>query len=189
VKIVASNQLNEHVIKSLLKDQDAKIDAFGIGTELITGKKDAALDGVYKLASVNNKPKMKLSENVEKVTLPGKKQVCRFYDENGYFYRDAVIYETEKPEKVQFIYHPAYPEKFTDISKLKYEKLLGKVVDNGTVIHKKQIISEIHEYLLKRAKQLPDEHKRFISPHIYKVGISKELMDSRNKLKNELIKF
>ncbi|HDR51007.1 MAG TPA: nicotinate phosphoribosyltransferase, partial [Mariniphaga anaerophila] len=89
VKIVASNQLNEHVIKSLLKDQNAAIDAFGVGTELITGKDDAALDGVYKLSGINGQPKMKFSENIEKVTLPCKKQVYRCYDSSGMFFRDA----------------------------------------------------------------------------------------------------
>ncbi|MDB4584697.1 nicotinate phosphoribosyltransferase, partial [Draconibacterium sp.] len=89
VKIIASNQLNEFVVKSLLRDQQAPIDAFGIGTELVTGKNDAALDGVYKLAEMNGLPKMKFSENLEKVTLPGKKQLIRFFDENDYFYRDG----------------------------------------------------------------------------------------------------
>ena len=72
VKIIASNQLNEHVIKTLLKDQNAAIDAFGIGTELVTGKSDAALDGVYKLVEIDGLPKMKFSENIEKNTLPAK---------------------------------------------------------------------------------------------------------------------
>ena len=186
IKIVASNQLNEHVIKSLLKDQDAKIDAFGIGTELITGKTDAALDGVFKLAEVNSVPKMKLSENIEKVTLPGKKQVYRFYDEEGLFFRDAVLKENENPDELKFIYHPVHPEKFTGLYKLKYEKLLNKVFDNGNVIHQQKSLSDIHNYLINRANKLPDEHKRFISPHIYKVGISKKLMEIRNKLKNKL---
>ena len=66
VKIVASNQLNEYVIKSLLNEQNAAIDVFGVGTELITGKADAALDGVYKLTQINDQPKMKFSENIEK---------------------------------------------------------------------------------------------------------------------------
>ncbi len=188
VNIIASNQLNEHVIKSLIKDQNAKIDSFGIGTELVTGKHDAALDGVYKLAEVNGNPKMKLSENIEKVTLPSKKQVLRYFDESGYFYRDAVALENENPEDLETIYHPVHPEKSTNIHHLKHEKLLCEVVKNGEFRLEKQTPPEIHIYLQSRSALLPDEHKRFISPHIYKVGISKKLMETRNSLKTMLIK-
>jgi len=186
VKIIASNQLNEHVIKSLLKDQDAKIDAFGIGTELITGKEDAALDGVYKLTETNGEPKMKISENIEKITLPGKKQLYRCLDENGYFYRDAVALAEEKEQELKNIYHPVYPERFTDIKKCSKYTLLQPAVKNGKNILANKSPSEIHEYLLTRSSQLPDEHKRFISPHIYKVGITKKLMESRNALAKKL---
>jgi nicotinate phosphoribosyltransferase len=186
VKIIASNQLNEHVIKSLLKDQDAKIDAFGIGTELITGKSDAALDGVYKLTEINGEPKMKFSENIEKVTLPGKKQVYRCLDEEGYFYRDAVAIGEETAEEIKNIYHPVYPERFTDIQNCRKYPLLKTVVKNGKNIRNKKTPSEIHDYLLSRSALLPDEHKRFISPHLYKVGITQKLMGTRNKLAKKL---
>jgi nicotinate phosphoribosyltransferase len=109
VKIIASNQLNEHVIKTLLQDQFAAIDAFGIGTELVTGKSDAALDGVYKLVEIDGQPKMKFSENIEKNTLPSKKQLYRFFDENGKFYRDAISHENENPNEINTIYHPLHP--------------------------------------------------------------------------------
>ncbi|MFB9075177.1 hypothetical protein ACFFX0_29975 [Citricoccus parietis] len=76
VKITASNQLDEWVIKSLL-EQGAAIDVFGVGTSLVTAPPDAALDGVYKLAFADGKPRIKISENLKKVSLPGKKQVFR----------------------------------------------------------------------------------------------------------------
>ncbi|MFW5754976.1 MAG: nicotinate phosphoribosyltransferase [Tangfeifania sp.] len=186
VKIIASNQLNEHVVKSLLKDQDAAIDAFGIGTELITGKEDAALDGVYKLTETNGEPKMKISENIEKITLPGKKQLYRCLDESGYFYRDAVALAQEKKQELKNIHHPVYPERLTDIKKCTKYTLLQPVVKNGKNVLDKKSPSEIHEYLLTRSSQLPDEHKRFISPHIYKVGITKKLMELRNTLAKKL---
>lgn len=186
VKIIASNQLNEHVIKTLLKDQNAEIDAFGIGTELVTGKPNAALDGVYKLAEINVQPKMKLSENIIKTTLPGKKQVIRYFDEKGNFYRDAVVLNNEKPEEIATVFHPVYPEKNTSIENLKHEFLLQEVVVDGVVKLPQKSLNEIHEYLQQRAAFLPDEHKRFISPHIYKVGISKQLMTVRNSLAKQL---
>lgn len=186
VQIVASNQLNEFVIKSLLKDQDACIDAFGIGTELVTGKKDAALDGVYKLAGVNDTPRMKFSENIEKVTLPGKKMVYRFLDAAGNFYRDAVLLQDEDPRNTHIIYHPVHPEKQTRLDNLQHEKLLHAVVENGENKLQYQKPADIHSFLESRSALLPPEHKRFISPHIYKVGISKNLMETRNALKKAL---
>ena len=186
VKIIASNQLNEFVIKSLLHEQDAPIDAFGVGTELISGKSDAALDGVYKLTELNGLPKMKFSENIEKVTLPGKKQLVRYFDENGKFYRDGILNQNENPKKIQTLFHPVYPEKNTEIQNLKYQSLLQKVVNNGKILLKKKTPLNIHKYLKERAQLLPLEHKRFISPHLYKVGISKELMETQNALTKQL---
>jgi nicotinate phosphoribosyltransferase len=186
VKIIASNQLNEYVIKTLLTDQNAAIDAFGVGTEMVTGKPDASLDGVYKLVCLNNKPKMKFSENIEKTTLPGKKLLYRFFDEEGKFYRDAIGLETDNPAEIQTIYHPVYPEKNTSVKNLKFESILHEVVSNGNFILEKQSLTEIHQYLLQRSALLPDEHKRFISPHIYKAGISEKLMEARNQLANQL---
>lgn len=186
VKIIASNQLNEHVIKTLLKDQNAAIDAFGIGTELVTGKNDAALDGVYKLVEIDGLPKMKFSENIEKNTLPAKKQLYRILDNNGKFYRDVVALESEKPEEIDIIYHPVYPENNTRIKGLHIEKLLNDVVIGGKIFLEKQSPAEIHQFLETRAELLPDEHKRFISPHIYKTGISEKLMNTRNNLSKQI---
>jgi nicotinate phosphoribosyltransferase len=186
VKIIASNQLNEHVIKTLLRDQNAAIDAFGIGTELVTGKDDAALDGVYKLVETDGLPKMKFSENIEKNTLPSIKQLYRFLDNNGKFYRDAIALETENPAEIDVIYHPVFPELNTKIKGLAFEKLLKEVVKNGEIVIDNQSPQEIHGFLQSRAELLPDEHKRFISPHIYKTGITQKLMETRNNLANQI---
>lgn len=182
VKIIASNQLNEYVIKSLLDDQKAEIDAFGIGTEMITGKSDAALDGVYKLAEIEGIPKMKFSENVEKTTLPGRKRLYRYFDNEGKFFRDAILLEAENPENINTLYHPVYADKNTSVTGLKSEPLLNQVITNGKITMKRESPQEIHRYLSSRISLLPDEHKRFISPHIYKTGISKKLMELRNDL-------
>ncbi len=182
VQIIASNQLNEYVIKTLLKDQNAAIDSFGIGTEMITGKDNAALDGVYKLTEIDGEPKMKFSENIEKVTLPGKKQLVRYFDEEGKFYRDGILLFDENPGENECIYHPVYPEKNTNLTGLKKELLFSKVFENGKSLLENISPLEIHAFLETRAALLPEEHKRFISPHIYKVGISNKLMQTRNHL-------
>lgn len=189
VQIMASNQLNEYVIKTLLKDQNASIDGFGVGTELITGKDNAALDGVYKLAEIEGEPKMKFSENIEKVTLPGKKKVVRFLDEEGKFYRDGILLENEDPKTVETLYHPVYPEKNTKIKGLQSESLFSKVYEKGKILIDKKTPKEIHAYLERRAALLPDEHKRFISPHIYKVGTSDKLLNARNTLTNKIKRY
>jgi len=186
VKIIASNQLNEFVIKTLLRDQNAAIDGFGIGTEMITGKADAALDGVYKLTEIDGKEKMKFSDNIEKVTLPGTKQLIRYFDAEGNFYRDAIMLKDENPSEITTIYHRLYSDKSTKVTGLNYRSLLEKAVNNGEIILKRINPLDIHKYLLEQAQQLPDEHKRFISPHLYKVGITEKLIKMRNALTEKL---
>ncbi|MCK3685656.1 nicotinate phosphoribosyltransferase [Maribellus sp. YY47] len=182
VQIIASNQLNEYVIKTLLRDQNAAIDGFGIGTELITGKDNAALDGVYKLSLIDSELKMKFSENTEKITLPGRKQVIRYFDEDGKFFRDGIILEEENHEELDKIYHRVYPEKNSEVSGLQKEHLMELVFSDGKTLIPRRKPQEIHRWLEERSQQLPEEHKRFISPHIYKVGISEKLMNARNTL-------
>jgi nicotinate phosphoribosyltransferase len=169
-----------------LHEQQAPIDIFGVGTELITGKPDAALDGVYKLAQLDKELKMKFSENIEKNTLPGKKKLIRYFDNDGKFYRDGILCPHENAKTVSTLFHPVYPDKQTKISGLPVEELQFKVMENGKMLLNKKTPAQIHEYLEKRANLIPEEHKRFISPHIYKVGISTELMLSRNALTEEL---
>jgi nicotinate phosphoribosyltransferase len=181
VKIFVSNQLNEHVIKSL-EDQTAPIDGFGVGTELVTGKPDASLDGVYKLCEVAGKPSMKISENIEKNTLPGKKMVWRFFDEEGNIFRDGVLLDHETPGACEWLCHPVQTDKKTLVCQLKREQLLQPVYENGELLHLLPSPAECHQYLLQRAALLPDEHKRFIMPHIFKVGISGQLLELRNNL-------
>src|SRR5450759_497375 len=114
VKIAVSNQLDEYIIKSLL-EQAAPIDVFGVGTSLVTGQPDAALDGVYKLAYADGKPRIKLSENIGKITLPHRKQVFRIIDNEGRFIgADAVAMDNET--NVEIIHHPLYPVSYTHLT-------------------------------------------------------------------------
>lgn len=180
VKISVSNQLDEHIIKSL-QDQHAPIDAFGVGTNLVTGHPDAALDGVYKLACANDKPRIKLSENVSKITLPHRKQVFRMSDDEGKFAGcDAVTLDSEQDVKI--MYHPIYPHKFLSLEKFHKEPLLEKVMENGIRLTKSQSLSEIARYSNEQIQKLPEEYKRFDFPHLYKVGLSHNLLKEREKL-------
>lgn len=183
VRITASNQLDEHVIKSLL-DQQAPIDVFGVGTSLVTGPPDAALDGVYKLAFADGKPRIKLSENVKKITLPHRKQVYRVLNGAGKFFGADVIVQQEEKNPV-IMHHPFEPDKSINLNGLTLEPLLHKVMENGEIIVNQHPLNEIAGYCQDQLKRLPEEHKRFNNPHIYKVGISEKLQYERNQLRSQ----
>jgi nicotinate phosphoribosyltransferase len=184
VKIAVSNQIDEYIIKSLL-EQHAPIDLFGVGTSLVTGHPDGALDGVYKLSLANGKPRIKLSENISKITLPYRKQVFRILDnENRFFGADAITLSDENEPAI--MHHPLYPLKSLSLSKFAMEPLLERVMSNGTPLTKAESLTEIAEYSRSRIAKLPEEYKRFDNPHIYKVGISKKLLSERDRLIDEI---
>lgn len=187
VKILASNQLDEFLINSLVQ-QNAPIDGFGVGTSLITGQKDAALDGVYKLSLVDNRPTIKLSEDINKTTLPGKKKIVRFFDGNKKFCADAIVLVEENENEIDSVFHPQHANKKSSLKGLKREVVTSKVVENGRVLVEKKSINEISEYRKFRVSQLSDEHKRFEFPHIYKVGLSNDLLKMRDQLFTEFNK-
>ena len=180
VKIAVSNQLDEYVIKSLL-EQQAPIDVFGVGTNLVTGSPDAALDGVYKLAYTNGKPRIKLSENIDKTTLPHRKQVYRILATDGHWIgADAITLREEN--EVKNIHHPFDPHKSTCIETCEKEPLLEKVMEGGKRVGPQRSLNDIATYSQERLAMLQEEYKRFENPHIYKVGISDKLMKQRNDL-------
>ncbi len=182
VNIVVSNQLDERVIKSLL-EQGAPIDIFGVGTNLVTGQPDAALDGVYKLSMCENNPRLKVSENISKVTLPGLKKILRYTDDEGFYQADAIAMRDE--EKVMKIIHPFEKEKSRNLINLKSEVITKSVFENGKLKITLKSAESIREKVKENLLKLPVEYKRFEFPHIYNVGISEKLMNLRDKLKTE----
>ena len=182
VKIAVSNQLDEQLIKSLLQ-QDAPIDIFGVGTKLVIGYPDAALDGVYKLAHVDDKPRIKLSESIEKVTLPGKKQVYRVLNGEGSFLgADVVSLAGEQGPGIKIMHHPFDPLKSLAIDGCEKEPLLVKVMEQGRRTRTPLSLQEIAGYCRERMEKLPGEYKRFENPHLYKVGLSDRLKGERDRL-------
>ncbi len=179
VKIAASNQLDERIITSL-KSQDAPIDIFGVGTRLVTGHTSPALDGVYKLSSIEDEPKLKISENIEKITLPGKKKIYRYMNQDGTFYGDAVLFEDENV--LERMHNPVFPAQKSDLNAREFEVLLQHVIQNGEIVTSLLPISEIAAYCKSRLNKLQSEYKRLDYPHIYKVGISTKLMEKRDVL-------
>lgn len=180
VKIAGSNQIDEHVIKSL-NEQQASIDLYGVGTSLVTGRPDAALDGVYKLSYANKKPHIKLSETIDKITLPDKKQVFRVMDENGNFLGADVATLVEE-KKAEAMHHTVDPLKSLSIADYVQEPQLQKVMENGVKLTNSPSLEDIKQFSQKRLGMLPGEFKRFENPHIYKVGISTRLKKERDRL-------
>lgn len=179
VKIIVSNQLDEYVVKSLL-DQKAPIDVFGVGTSMITGMPDAALDGVYKLAHINEKPVLKISENLQKTTLPGQKKVLRYFDRDGLFYADAIVLDKETdPERM---INPFEKHKSLYLKDFQCEELHHTAMKDGEILSPEETPLQINKRLRTRLNLLPVEHQRFDYPHIYKVGISERLMNLRDDL-------
>ena len=180
VKIAASNQLDEYVIQSL-QNQNAPIDIYGVGTNLVIGKPDGALDGVYKLAFANGKPRIKISESISKVTLPHKKQVFRMFTEEGHLVgADAVALEEEW--HLNRMHHPVEPFKNLTLASLKQKPMLQPVMTDGKRTYPEKSLEEITVFSKKQVDALPEEYKRFDNPHIYKVGISTQLKQERDKL-------
>jgi len=180
VKIAASNKLNEFVIRSL-ELQNAPVDIYGVGTNLVTGYPDGAVDGVYKLSSFSGKSKIKLTETLEKTSLPDKKKIFRLSDSNGnWIGADAVFVENENESEMMF--HPFELLKSMRIKDYKKEALLNPVMKNGKRLNSEPRLSEISRYTKCRLGMLPQEYKRFENPHTYKIGISKGLKEKRDSL-------
>ncbi|KTD33549.1 nicotinate phosphoribosyltransferase [Legionella nautarum] len=180
VKIIVSNQLNEDVVKSLL-DQGAPIDIFGVGTNLVIGAPDAALDGVYKLVAANNKPCIKLSETLSKITLPSKKQTYRVLDAEGRFWGADVIALADE-DAIEMMHHPFEESKSLSLKNYKKEPLLHKVMEEGKRLAAVKTLDEIAEYSQQRLAHLAIEYKRLINPHGYKVGLSSKLKTLRDSM-------
>lgn len=181
VKIAASNQIDEHIVKSL-EEQEAPIDIYGVGTSLVTGKPDAALDGVYKMSVFEGAPRMKLSETLVKTSLPFKKQVFRAFKDNAQMAGiDCIsLYAEEAPDRM---YHPFEPHRNLDLSPYELRPMLHPVMINGKPVNRSGTdLAAIRNRSLDVFESLPQEYRRFDFPHEYKTGISAKLMEGRDTL-------
>ena len=127
--------------------------------------------------------RLKLSEDIVKINLPGKKQVYRLRKDDGKFYGgDAVALAEEDKEEIQVMHHPSDPIQSLRLNRFDKEPLLHKVIENGDRITAPKKTSEIAEYSRKRLNKLPEEFKRFENPHVYKIGLSENLKETRDRL-------
>ena len=180
VKIAVSNQMDEYIIKDLT-DNNAPVDVFGVGTRLVTAKEDPALDGVYKLANINGRPNLKLSETKEKITLPGRKKIARYLNESHQFVCDVVMIENESPDEQQVVYSIDGQKFENDFDS--FSMLRSKQISNGSVNKQLTNVTESVNRLNSQLKQLPAAYKKLGEKHLYPVYISEKL----NNLREELI--
>ena len=190
--ISASNDLDEYLIDSL-KVQGATINSWGVGTNLITAKDCPSFGGVYKLAAVKDKttgefiPKIKLSENAEKITNPGNKTIYRIYDkENGKIIADLICLVGEKfdTNNSLLLFDPQETWKKTLLAPGSYtmRELLVPVFLNGECVYESPKVMDIQKYCKEELDTLWDESKRLVNPHTVHVDLSNELWQTKQKL-------
>lgn len=187
-KIMVSNSLDEEIINSLFA-QGAKIDTFGVGERLITAKSDPVFGFVYKLSAVEIDgkiiPKIKISENIEKITMPHFKQVFRFYnnDDNAPM-ADLVTLHNENYSvtKSAEIFHPTYTWKRKTLENYTAKPMLKRIFADGEILYKKPSLEQIREKCKVSVGNLWEEQKRLEYPHSYIVDLSQKLWDVRNEL-------
>lgn len=187
VKICASSDLDENVIRDL-KIQGACINSWGVGTRLITANDSPALGGVYKMSAevVDGKiiPKIKLSDTLAKITNPGYKKIFRIYDEQHMAVADliALDYETIDCTKPLTIFDPEQPYKRMTISNFSVRELLVPIFKNGAQVYESPNVFDIQKYAKEDLASIWDEYKRLMNPHIYKVDLSYELYELKQRL-------
>ena len=174
--IVASNDINEEVLNSL-NHQGHEIDCFGIGTHLVTCYEQPALGGIYKLVMINNQPRIKLSQDVIKVTIPGKKTAYRLVGKEGYPVLDLMIQQEEEPPRADeriLCRHPFHETKRAYVTPAKVIPL-HRCVWDGRIIYPFEPLEALRDYAMEQLHSMREDHLRIINPTPYKVSVSDRL--------------
>lgn len=186
-KIVVSNELDEAIIEHLVTS-NAPIDVWGVGTNLVTGGDEAAFSGVYKLAAIRRgateKSVMKVSDNPEKSTEPGRKRLYRLYGASNGARVDLIALEDEAPEvgKELLAHHPSGDYRRLSIVPAKVEPLLSEVMHEGKRTTPGPSLADCQAYLFGRIGEFDSTYLRQLNPHVYKVSVSERLKDLKLSL-------
>lgn len=187
-KIVVSNSLDEYIIQDILME-GACIDSFGVGERLITSKSSPVFGGVYKLVALEKNgeliSKIKISENIEKITNPGFKTLYRLYDKNtDTALADVITLDGEPaPQGDGFeIFDPKAIWKRKKLSNFYVKNLREKIFDKGKLIYESPSLEEIRDYCKEQLNTIWAETRRFEKPQTYYVDLSKQLFEMKNKL-------
>ncbi len=191
-KICVSNSLDEYLIRDMIF-QGAKVDSYGVGERLITASSESVFGGVYKLAAVERNgqmvPKIKISENAAKITLPGVKIPWRLYDRaTGKAIADVITLAHEKidSDEPYEIFDPEYTWKRKIVTDFVAKKLQVPIFRGGKQVYTSPSVKEISAYRAEQVDSLWDEVTRFENPHTYYVDLSEDLWNLRNDLLNKL---
>ena len=191
-QISCSNSLDEYIIEDIL-NQGAQIDMFGVGERLITAKSEAVFGGVYKLTAIEDEqgniiPKIKISENVGKITNPHFKKVYRLFgNDTGKAIADylCVHDETVDDSRDLEIFDPQATWKRKKVYNFTAKELLVPIFQGGELVYQLPALSEIQAYCAQQVDTLWDEVKRFDNPHTYYVDLSQKLWDIKDRLLHE----
>lgn len=186
--IFISNSLDEYIIRDILL-QGASIDSFGVGERLITSKSEPVFGGVYKLVATEKDgkyvPKIKLSENVEKITTPGYKKVYRlFSNETGNMVADLIALYDEEFDftKPITLFDPVYTWKKKTFENYRVEEILKPIYEKGKLVYRTPTVMESKKYCAEQVGRLWDEVKRFENPQTYYVDLSQKLWNVKHSL-------
>jgi len=192
IKIVASNSLDEGIIREI-NAQGGKVDIYGVGERLITAKSDPVFGGVYKLVAVEDEfgnivPKIKISENISKITTPHFKKIYRLYD-RATMKAEAdllTIYDEEPDFSKPFeIFDPDFPWKRKILGDITARELLVPIFKGGELVYDVPSIEESKDYCSREVESIWDEVKRFENPHNYYVDLSQRLWDEKQHMLTE----
>jgi nicotinate phosphoribosyltransferase len=187
VNIVASNDLSEHVIEAVIRE-GGRIDVYGVGTQLATGGGDGggALGGVYKLVQLEDAPKMKLTADRVKSSIPGIKRVWRANTPNGEFAMDVISLEGESLETGHRVTDPTNPLRTTKIPDAMLEDIRSVVMQDGVRLSLPVPLETLQTRAREDLARLPEGSTRLLNPHVYRVSISDGLHEMRSRLIAEL---
>ena len=188
-KICASNSLDEYIIRDML-NQGARVDSFGVGERMITASSHPVFGGVYKLCGVEDAsgeivPKIKISENVTKITTPGFKKIYRLYDrESSKAIADVITLhdETIDDSRPYVIFDPDFIWKKKTVTNFRAVEIREQILRGGVCVMRQRPVQELQEFCRRQVDTLWDEVKRFENPHRYYVDLSPRLWDMKNSL-------
>ena len=189
VKILASNELDEFVIRSI-REQGGRVDIYGVGTRLATcqGEGGGALGGVYKLVRYNGKPKLKVTSDISKSTIPDRKRLFRVVNSDDRFLLDVMCREDESLRSGDVVYDPTNPTRNKPIPEgARLEEIRTVVMEGGEIVVPSPSLDEMADRCRNQLERLPEGVLRLENPHIYKVSVSMKLHDLRLRLIEEVM--
>ncbi|AJE03738.1 nicotinate phosphoribosyltransferase [Geobacter pickeringii] len=188
VKIVASNELDEYVIESM-RSEGGRVDIYGVGTRLATcaGEGGGALGGVYKLVRIGDRPRLKVTSDIAKATLPDRKRLLRAVAPDGSFIQDVICLDAEEVLPGDTVYDPTNPLQYVTIPReARLVELRSTVMAEGVRTAPSPPLDDLADRTADQLARLPRGCLRFINPHRYKVSVSRRLNELRLQLMNEV---